>query len=366
MFQFIIFIVISIAVGVFLQQASPDISFTYNALLIKIPIWKVIAIILIIIVIQKWLLKIAVTNWLKNRTLNKSLKQIRKTFFCLLEGNIEHAESCAVKIKDIDPNSQFNWLKSLFSLMKSELYYNQNNYELALIELNKLYKQAPNKKLILLRLSAIYSSLNNWPELLKLLTSLKKNKIYNALDYQQLEVKVYTETLKQIANTANIDLALTFFKQAPKTLKSQPIFILSFVNCLIHEKRYDLTENIIKNYINNNLDNLDIHNTNALIKIYGLIKSSNIKQQIKSAEQWNYKHPNNISLLLTLGRLCISEGLWGKAKNYLEQAIAIEPDPDCYKELGRLAELLGETDKSIKFYQKSLNTPNINDNFHTL
>lgn len=356
MFQFIIFVVISVAIGVFLQQTSPDISFTYNSLLIKIPTWKVIAVILIITVIQKWLLKIAFTNWLKNRTLNKSLKQIRKTFFCLLEGNIENAESCALKIKNIDPNSQFNWLKSLFSLMKSELYYNQNNYEYALIELNKLYKQSPNKKLILLRLSSIYDSLNNWPELLKLLATLKKNKIYNSSDYQQLELKVYTENLKQIANTENIDLALNFFKQAPKTLKSQSRFILSFVNCLVQGKYYDLTENTIKNYINNNLDNLGIHDTNALIKIYGLIKSSNIKQQIKYAEQWNYKHPNNVTLLLTLGRLCINEGLWGKAKNYLEQAITIEPDPDCYKELGRLADLLGETDKSIKFYQKSLNT----------
>lgn len=355
MFQFIIFIVIAIATGVFLQQASPEVSFTYNATLIKIDMWKIVSVILIILLLQKWLLKLAIKNWLKILNFNKSLKYLKKTFFALLSGDIINAESYAVKL-DNNNNKKINWLTMLFGLMKSELYYNQHNHEYALIELKKLYLQSPNNKLILFRLSAIYHALNNWEELLKLLPIFRKNKVYESSNFLQLEITIYTEYLKGLSSPERLGLAVNFFKTAPKHIKQQPLFVLSLVNILLLNKNYDLAENTVKNYINDQIKNLDIDdiNINNLLKIYGLINSSDIKQQIKTAECWHARNLRSASLLLTLGRLCIKEGLWGKAKHYLEQAILIQPDSECYKELGKLAELLGETEKSLQFYQKSL------------
>jgi|GEM_PF-1476712 heme biosynthesis-associated TPR repeat protein len=356
MIKYILFLVIAITVGVFLQKSSPDVSFTYNNLLIKIPTWQVISGILIILFLQNWLFKIATSNWLKNKRTNKSLKYAKKIFLSLIAGKIDTAENYSLNLNNlinINNNSQFNWLLSLFNLMKSELYYNQGNHELALIELNKLHKKLPNNQLILSRLTTTYQSLNDWQQLIKLLPTLKKYQTYTQFDYQQLEFKAYKERLEQIinTNTESIDLASYFFKQSPKPLKQNPQFILSYVNCLLRFKYYDLAENIIKTSLTNNLD---VNNTNIinLITLYGVIKSNNIKQQIKTAENWISKYPNNLAILLTLGRLCINESLWGKAKNYLEQAIHIHPDPACYSELGRLAEILGDQQKSFSCYQK--------------
>src|SRR5690606_30571788 len=43
-----------------------------------------------------------------------------------------------------------------------------------------------------------------------------------------------------------------------------------------------------------------------------------------------------------LGRLSLRNQLWGKAKLYLEQSLAISPSAEGYAELGRLHEYLGD------------------------
>ncbi len=361
MIKFIIFSVIGILIGVFLQKSSPDLSFTYNTLLIKIPMWKIITGIVITILLLNLLIKIAIRNWLQNRRTNKSLKYIKKTFFSLITGNIERAELLALKINN---KTNFNWLKFMFSLMKSELYLTQAKYDYSLRELLILQQQFPKHKLVLLRLIAVYDSLNDWQNVIKLLPTLKKHQIYDPVVYQQLELKAYKERLQQIATTETTTTTQLFFKQVPKSIKQDPYFIVNYVEFLLKLKNYDLAENTIKTNLSKNLSNnlkLEINEPNIinLIILYGLIKSNNIKGQIKTAENWVTKHPNNFTLLLTLGRLCINEGLWGKAKDYLERAININEDPACYVELGRLEGLLGNQQKSLSCYQKGLEIKNI-------
>lgn len=344
MIKFIIFLTISITMVVLLQHTSENISFSYNSVLIQISTWKIIAGLLTIILFQYYLFKNAISNWLNNW-------RIKKTFFGLISGKI---------ITHKNYSAYFKWAESLFSLMRSELYYNKNQYDLALLELNQLHQKFPNKPLILLRITAIYHSLHNWQELIKLLPILKKRNIYSINEHQQLEFKVYKERLEQLSNEDPIKAGFNFFKNSPKTLKQNPEFILSYINNLLKYKHYDLAENIIRTSISNLINYLDFNNINNidLIKIYGLLKTNNTKQQIKSAEYWLSKQPNNFMLLLTLGRLCISECLWGKAKNYLERGLKIQEDPACYVELARLSKILGESEQSLKCYEK-LNNYNL-------
>ena len=46
---------------------------------------------------------------------------------------------------------------------------------------------------------------------------------------------------------------------------------------------------------------------------------------IERAESWLKQHPDDAALLLTLGRLCAQQELWGKAQSYLDASIAVEP-----------------------------------------
>jgi hypothetical protein len=58
-----------------------------------------------------------------------------------------------------------------------------------------------------------------------------------------------------------------------------------------------------------------------LARLYGLVRGSDPARQLQTAEGWLKEHPADPSLLLTLGRLCLQNSLWGKARDYLESSL---------------------------------------------
>ena len=60
-------------------------------------------------------------------------------------------------------------------------------------------------------------------------------------------------------------------------------------------------------------------------------------------------------LLTVLGKLCIKQGLWGKARSYLETGINIKPTAEACLLLARLLEeKMDEKDKAQSLYQQGL------------
>ncbi|MEQ1772506.1 MAG: heme biosynthesis HemY N-terminal domain-containing protein [Burkholderiales bacterium] len=62
-----------------------------------------------------------------------------------------------------------------------------------------------------------------------------------------------------------------------------------------------------------------------LAALYADCAGEDTVQQIERAERWLSTHSHDAALLLTLARLCARQGLWGKAQNYVDASIAIEP-----------------------------------------
>lgn len=50
--------------------------------------------------------------------------------------------------------------------------------------------------------------------------------------------------------------------------------------------------------------------------------------------------------MLALGRLCLQEGLWGKAQDYFREGLALDPLPELQLELARLETALGADEDS--------------------
>lgn len=65
-------------------------------------------------------------------------------------------------------------------------------------------------------------------------------------------------------------------------------------------------------------------------------------------------HPDDPSLLLTLGRLCLQNRLWGKARDYLESSLNLQRNPETCAELARLLAGLGDTERSNQLFQEGL------------
>jgi HemY protein len=91
-----------------------------------------------------------------------------------------------------------------------------------------------------------------------------------------------------------------------------------------------------------------------LVRLYGLIESSDKAKQLKRAEGWLKEHPDDVDLLLAAARLCLKNELWGKARSYLETVIAIRPSPDAYQVYGKLLNEMGEGDAAAEAYRAGL------------
>ena len=76
--------------------------------------------------------------------------------------------------------------------------------------------------------------------------------------------------------------------------------------------------------------------SDKLVRIYGMISAQNPSEQLIHAEQWLKSRPNNASLLLALGRICLRCGLWGKAHEYFKASNKLHETEESLAELCRL------------------------------
>jgi HemY protein len=99
---------------------------------------------------------------------------------------------------------------------------------------------------------------------------------------------------------------------------------------------------------------LDDHWDSELAQLYGECVGNDVIRQIERAEAWLRSHPNDAPLLLALGKLCAHCELWGKAQNYLEASLSVEPSYIAHLALARLYETIGRPEPAKDHYQKGL------------
>ncbi len=91
-----------------------------------------------------------------------------------------------------------------------------------------------------------------------------------------------------------------------------------------------------------------------LAGLYAECEDVDALRQIERAERWLAAHPHDAALLLTLGRLCARRELWGKAQNYVDASIALEPTYASHLTAARLQETLGNGEAAQRHYRQSL------------
>ncbi|MCE6982513.1 heme biosynthesis protein HemY, partial [Pseudomonas frederiksbergensis] len=91
-----------------------------------------------------------------------------------------------------------------------------------------------------------------------------------------------------------------------------------------------------------------------LARLYGLVRGGDLARQLQTAEGWLKEHPDDPSLLLTLGRLSLQNRLWGKARDYLESSLRVQRNPEACAELARLLASLGDAERSNQLFQEGL------------
>jgi tetratricopeptide (TPR) repeat protein len=91
----------------------------------------------------------------------------------------------------------------------------------------------------------------------------------------------------------------------------------------------------------------------SLVALYGDSAGTDALPQIERAEKWLRGHARDPALLLALGKLCMRQGLWGKAQSYIEASLALEPTHDGHMTLAALMEKIGKPQEAEQHFRRS-------------
>jgi HemY protein len=183
-----------------------------------------------------------------------------------------------------------------------------------------------------------------WDEVLNVLDQLEKRSSIDAMVAEQLRQQAWLEKIRQQEDLAGLNACL---KSMPADLKRRSKVTAITAHALIQHGGGSLAQQLLSDSLNAQWDS-------ELVALYGDCISGNVVAQIEQAEKWLNQHQQDSGLLLALGKLCLHQKLWGKARSYLDASISIAPSYAAFTALGQLAERLGKPDEAFKYYQSAV------------
>ncbi|MBC8007318.1 MAG: heme biosynthesis protein HemY [Prolixibacteraceae bacterium] len=227
-------------------------------------------------------------------------------------------------------------------MAQAEMLLDERRYYDALDVLKRL----PEKHTAALRLELRAQQMAmNWERVLALIPQLERRRVFERPVVAQLRRQAVIESLKRKAVD---DKSLReYWDRLPAEDRHEPRIAATAAQAFIALGGCEDAHRIVEEGLERQWDA-------ALLAIYSECLGADVRQQLERAETWLKQHPRDAVLLLTLGRLCARQGLWGKARSYLEASLSIEPTHSAHLELGRLLEREGKPAEAAAEYQKAL------------
>jgi len=254
-----------------------------------------------------------------------------------------------------DSGRRDNWLRmaheqapeagSAVLLTQAELQIGNGEYDAARSNLQQILERSPKSGEAMKLLAELYEATGEWQQLADLLPQLKKRRHVSSGRLNQWYVSSYAALLRSAAASQQDINAL--WKSLPRRLRNNPQLVEARIEAATAAGDPAAAEEMIRKALNENWDA-------SLVRRYGLLQSKEPQKLLKQAEKWLRDNPEDPLLLLTAGRLCIANQLWGKARSYIEAGISIHATPEAYNELGQLMLRLGQEDKASAAFQEGL------------
>lgn len=184
-----------------------------------------------------------------------------------------------------------------------------------------------------------------WEKSLAVIDQLEKRKVYDATQARELRCAAWVEQLKRSATDVTaLDEA---WRRVPDALRRDARVARAAAGGYIALKSGARAAELIERSLDQNWDS-------PLAALYGEGAGNDAVRRIERAERWLKTYPHDAALLRALGRLCAQQSLWGKAGNYLDASLSVEPTVEAHMDAARLQEQLGDTAAAQKHYRKSL------------
>lgn len=185
----------------------------------------------------------------------------------------------------------------------------------------------------------------NWDAVLDVVNQLEKRDALDAASATQMRQLAWLEKLREPPQDAESLRAL--WQSVPAELRKRGKIVASAARTLIRTGDSKFAQKILSDSLNAQWDG-------DLVTLYGDCMGDDVVGQIEQAEKWLRQHIQDAGLLLALGKLCLYQGLWGKAQSYLEASVSVAPSRAAYTMLGKLAEKLDKHDVAFKYFQQAM------------
>lgn len=176
------------------------------------------------------------------------------------------------------------------------------------------------------------------------LAPLQKSAALGTRGYATLEIEVLTAALNATPDGAALN---ALWSQLPKTQRRVPAVIDAYARRAagfgLSLPAMDEVESALRREW-----------SPLLIQTYGTLAGDDIEARLRRAEGWLDAHPNDASLLLTLGRMCVRLELWGKAQQYLQRALALAPTAGAWEASGDAFAGQGDLPNAQRCYRNAL------------
>ncbi|MBL8497228.1 heme biosynthesis protein HemY [Nitrosomonas sp. JL21] len=236
--------------------------------------------------------------------------------------------------------------KSLSLMAKADFLLSEGNHQEALETLHGLYANGGLQPSSALQLELkAQQQANNWDAVLELANILAKRQSTNQALVKKLKHDAQLENIKRKGTDLH---TLNHYWQSLAPLEKMDSKVAAAATrAYIALGSCSTAHQIIE-------QNVPVTWDNELIELYAECLDYHVNRQIECAEVWLKSHPNNAQLLLTLGKLCTHCELWGKAQNYLEASLSVEPGQKAHFALAQLNEKLGKHELAMDHYNKGL------------
>ena len=311
------------------------------------------------------------------RARNKARSALQQAVVAYFEGNYVRAEkmaAAALKLRELPALSAViaaraahemrryhasdNYLqvaqteapdtRVLYLVTRAELLLEERQVTDAIGVLKAARATAP-KNVNVLKLELKARTLNkDWDEVQAIVDLLRKSDAIDAGQADQLRVGAYIGRLRD--KEGDREALLETWKSIPSAVRGETAVALmaarNFIDCDLHEQAREAIESSLEKRWDSDLAGL-----------YGECATGDTVGQIERAERWLTDNPNDASLLLSLGKLCTRQHLWGKARSYLDASLALEQSRAGHSALAHLLEEMGLGDEALQYNRRRLEAP---------
>jgi HemY protein len=303
----------------------------------------------------------------------RSGKKLTKGMIAVAEGNLARGERLLGRAASTSDSPLFNylqaaraahlqgkderrdeWLRMAYQetpeaanavlLTQAEFQLDRGHYEQALATLRRVEEDTRDHAQVLALMGRLYYRLEDWGALADLLPRLRKNAQVKPDRLNEWTIRVHQVALEQAADADVLDAA---WSNVPKKLRAEIRLLEAYYEGLMRVGLHDRAEKELASALKSEW-------RPPLVRLFGLVESSDTTKQLKKAEGWLRNRGEDPDLLLAAARLCLRNELWGKARSYLETVLGLRPTPEAYREYGALLTQMGETDAAADAYREGL------------